>query len=111
MLTAGVFVVCIDSRILLEYDEVLRRPKFRIDPANVDILLEYIENVAEVYTTVPLARPLPDEDDNPFLEVALASGASFLISGNLKHFPRQHRQGVAVLSPKLFLEQCRGRKT
>lgn len=103
MLTSGVLVLCVDSRILLEYDEVLRRPKFGLDPSRVDILMEYIETVAEVYATIPLARPLPDEDDSPFLEVALASGARFLVSGNLKHFPVRHRDGVLVLSPKQFL--------
>ncbi len=105
MLTSGAFVLCVDSRILLEYDEVLRRPKFRIDQSRVDILMEYIGNVAQVYATVPLDHPLPDQDDRPFLEVALASSASFLVSGNLKHFPTRQRAGVSVFSPKMFLDK------
>ncbi|MCF7837448.1 MAG: putative toxin-antitoxin system toxin component, PIN family [Candidatus Marinimicrobia bacterium] len=111
MLTAGVFVLGVDSRILLEYDEVLRRPKFQIDPSSVDTLMDYLGNVAAVYATVPLDRSLPDKDDNPFLEVALASGASFLVTGNLRHFPARHRQGVPVLSPKQFLDEYRASKT
>jgi len=110
MLTSGAFVLCVDSRILLEYDEVLRRPKFRVDPSSVDILMEYIGSVAQIYATVSLDRPLPDQDDRPFLEVALASGASFLVSGNLKHFPTRQRAGVAVLSPKMFLDKYRERR-
>ena len=107
MLTSGAVVLCVDARILLEYDEVLRRPKFQIDPSRVDILMEYVENSSEVYASVPLDRPLPDEDDSPFLEVARASGASYLVSGNLKHFPKRHRSGVSVLSPKMFLDEYR----
>jgi uncharacterized protein len=111
MLTSGALVLCVDSRVLLEYDEVLRRPKFRIDPSRADILMEYIGNAAQMYAPVPLNHPLPDQDDGPFLEVALASGASFLVSGNLKHFPIRRRAGVSVLSPKMFLDQYRKRRT
>lgn len=111
MLTSGAFVLCVDARILLEYDEVLRRPKFQIAPSRVDIVMEYIENSSEVYAAVPLDRPLPDPGDSPFLEVALASCARFLISGNLKHFPARHRAGVRVLSPKHFLDEYRKRGT
>jgi putative PIN family toxin of toxin-antitoxin system len=111
MLTSGAFVLCVDARVLLEYDEVLRRPKFQIDPSRAGILMEYIENSSEVYATVPLDRPLPDEGDSPFLEVALAAGAHILISGNLRHFPARHRAGVPVLSPRHFLDEYRRRRT
>ena len=32
MLTSDEFTLCVDSRILVEYDEVLHRPRFNIDP-------------------------------------------------------------------------------
>jgi len=111
MLTSGTLVLCVDARILLEYDEVLRRSKFDIAPARVDILMEHIENTAEVHAADPLDIALPDEADSPFLEVALASAASYLVTGNLKHFPKRHRAGVAVVSPKAFLDAYRGRRT
>ena len=110
MLTSGSLVLCVDARILLEYDEVLRRRKFGIDPSRVDTLIEYIKNLAEVHATVPLDTPLPDEDDSPFLEVALSSGASYLVTGNLKHFPKRRWSGLAVVSPKMFLDEYRGRR-
>ena len=109
MLTSGTFVLCVDARILLEYDDVLRRPKFDIAPAQADILMAYIEAFSEVYATVPLDRPLPDADDNPFLEVAAAAGAHCLITGNLKHFPERYRAGVRVQSPRQFLDDYRER--
>lgn len=104
MLTSAEIVLCVDARILLEYDEVLHRPKFDIDPAKWDLLMEYIQNSSEIHSCVPLRKGLPDEDDNPFLEVALSSDAECLVTGNLKHFPAHSRAGVRVLSPKQFLD-------
>jgi len=111
MLTSTEVVLCVDARILLEYDDVLHRPKFGIDQHTVDTVMEYIENASEVHPTAPLDRPLPDEDDSPFLEVALASGADCLVTGNLRHFPKRCRAGVQVLSPKEFLDDFRERRT
>lgn len=107
MLTSSRILLCVDSRILLEYEDVLRRPKFDIEPGKLDVVMGYIRQTSEVHAAVPLAQPLPDEDDNPFLEVALSSGAECLITGNLNDFPRRCRAGVRVLSPKQFVDHWR----
>ncbi len=107
MLTLDEIELCVDARILLEYDDVLHRPKFDIDPRKVDVAMEYIQNTSDFNATSPLDRPLPDEDDNPFLEVALSSAAECLVTGNLKHFPMRCRAGVRVLSPKQFIDEFR----
>jgi len=39
-----------------------------------------------------------------FIEVAVASEADFLVTGNLKHFPETARAGVRVVSPREFLD-------
>lgn len=111
MLTLDKIELCVDARILLEYDDVLHRPKFDIDPHSVDVVMEYIQNTSDFHATSPLDRPLPDEDDNPFLEVALSSAAECLVTGNLKHFPMRCRAGVRVLSPKQFLDEFREHRT
>ncbi len=111
MLTSAEIELCVDARILLEYDDVLHRLKFDIDPHKVDVVMEYIQNTADFYATSPLDRPLPDEDDNPFLEVALSSAAECLVTGNLKHFPMRCRAGVRVLLPKQFLDEFREHRT
>ena len=110
MLTSGELVLCVDARILLEYDDVLRRPKFAIDPQAAEILMEYIQRSAENHGCAPLARPLPDKDDNPFLEVALSAGAACLVTGNVKHFPKRCLGGMAVLSPQQFIEKIKERR-
>jgi uncharacterized protein len=104
MLASSEIVPCVDSRILLEYDEVLRRPKFDIDRRTLAVVLGYLQHASEVHATVPLETDLPDEDDTPFLEVTLSSGAKCLVTGNLSHFPEHCRAGARVLSPKQFLE-------
>jgi predicted nucleic acid-binding protein len=39
-----------------------------------------------------------------FIEVAAASQADFLVTGNLKHFPEQAQAGGRIVSPRTFLE-------
>ena len=103
MVSAGELRLCFDARILSEYREVLRRPKFQFDEDNIIALVEQIEHHGLTMAPSPLPRPLPDPDDDPFLEVAIAAAAQSLITGNLEHFPAELRQGVRVLSPAEFL--------
>jgi len=103
MLTSGRIVLCADSRILLEYDDVLRRPRFDFDPGKVDIVLAYILGTVELHPTIPHGKPLPDPDDLPFLEVAAAAKVDCLVTGNIKHFPHHSRAGVRVASPADFI--------
>lgn len=109
MLTSAEFILCVDARILLEYEEVLRRPKFAIEPQKLDAVMEYVESTAETHGCKPLLVQLPDEDDSPFLEVALAAGAECLVTGNVKHFPKECRFGMPVLSPLEFIEAIKNR--
>jgi len=110
MLTSDEITLCVDSRILIEYGEVLNRPQFNINPQKATVVIEYIQNSAETQLTVPIVSALPDNSDNPFMEVALSSDAECLVTGNLKHFPERCRAGVRVLAPKEFLEFFRKRR-
>ena len=75
LVLAGRVVLCFDARILSEYREVLRRPKFDFDTRLVDDLLEFLESEGELVASVPLPLSLPEPDDAMFLEVATAGGA------------------------------------
>jgi len=103
MVCSGELKLCLDARILSEYHEVLRRPKFRLDADKVAALLDYIEHSGELVASSPRVDSLPDPDDHPFLEVALAGRAACLVTGNLAHFPPKCRAGAQVLSPAEFL--------
>lgn len=110
MVASGHVVVCYDARILTEYEDVLRRPKFDFSSAEVSALLEQIEGEGISFGTVPLDTALPDRDEEPFLEVAVAANAESpdddvpLVTGNTKHYPEENRQGVPVVSPRFFVD-------
>lgn len=95
----GSLRLCHDARILSEYREVLARPRFGFNPAHVAALLDQIEAAGEVSATRPLAIRLPDPDDEPFLEAAVASAAECLVTGNGKHFPAAARRLARIVTP------------
>lgn len=78
---AGVLFPILSADVLLEYEEVLARPKFLRQLDRSAILLEGLK---EVSTLVHPADPLTvcaDEGDNRILECALAGVAEFVITG------------------------------
>ena len=88
--------------IVAEYREVARRPRFRrygFPPQWLEFMIEESLRMDE-----PPAWPGvgPDPGDLPFLALARAAGA-WLVTGNLKHFPSELREGVTVLSPTEYL--------
>ena len=104
MISAGKLVLCLDARILLEYQEVLYRPKFKFSKEHIDTLLDFIKQYGQFVSTLPLKNRLPDTDDEPFLEASIAGKVNCLITGNLAHFPHSSRQGIKILSPSEFLD-------
>jgi len=103
LVLAGELKLVFDRRILDEYAEVLARPRFGLDSADVTEVLRQLEADGERIATPPSAVPLPDADDLPFLEVALSGRADALVTGNLRHFPGN--LGVDVLSPRALLQR------
>ena len=103
MIGSGTLQLCYDARIMCEYEEVLPRPKFGFYAEKVKALLEQIEARGIVATGEPLAERLPDEQDEPFLEVAVGAKAACLVTGNSKHYPRDSCGSVHVVSPSQFL--------
>lgn len=107
LVSSGDIVLCLDARILTEYEEVLARAKFGFDQDAVLALLDFIDALSETTAAAPLPARLPDPDDEPFLEVALSARADCLVTGNTVHFPIGSRAGVTVLSPAEFMEHYR----
>ena len=107
MVSSGSLQLCYDARIIYEYRNVLKRPKFRLREDHVEPLLELIEAEGYIVASTPLPERLPDRNDEPFLEAAVAAGAEFLVTGNMKHYPVEKRQGIIVLFPEEFLERYR----
>ncbi len=110
MVTGGAIQVCYDARILAEYGEVLRRPLFRMNPDDLASVLDYIESAGQSVASVPLSHPLPDKDDEAFLEVALGAGARCLVTGNMRLYPEKLRMGMRVIAPAQFTTFYRARR-
>ena len=81
-------ITCVyNEDILMEYREVLHRPKFKFPERKIDSLLTFITQKGIHSDRVPFDGAMPDEKDRPFYEVSLSVEDSFLVTGNLKHFP------------------------
>jgi len=109
MVSSGELELCLDARILCEYGEVLRRPKFSFHEDHIAALLDYISFRSHNVASSPLLCSLPDPDDEMFLEVAIAGRVEYLVTGNHLHFPESLCQGAIILSPGEFISTYRMR--
>ena len=81
------------AHILTEYQEVLRRSKFRrISPKAIGDALELIRRIAILVDPKEKLAVSSDEDDNRFLACADAADADYLVTGNKRHFPAQWKR-------------------
>ncbi len=75
---------CASEVIFEEYEEVLRRPKFRRPPQVVSALMKAVRAVAELVKPTATLTVSADDADNRFLECAEAAN---IVTGNIQHFP------------------------
>ncbi len=86
--------------ILLEYYDVLSRPKFNIDKQEVNSIIHFIRHNGVLSERICSKEYFPDENDIVFYEIALSRDDSFLVTGNKKHFPKN----PIVVSPAEMVE-------
>ena len=84
--------------ILSEYRMVLSRPELKIRKGLRQQFLRRIENSSRLVSPSRQLQVTSDPDDNIFLECADAARADFLVTGNLRHFPRFWKQTKIVTS-------------
>ena len=89
-----------DDRIEAEYREVLARPRLAIPAERREAFLMLLTIQQAVSARPWRGLPLPDPDDQPFLEVAVETVDRTLVTGNLRHFPVSARGLVTVLCPR-----------
>lgn len=103
-LVAATLLDCIVSNaILIEYAEVLHRPKLKLERSGADYLLQVISRRATLVAPTNRLTISPDESDNRFLECAEAAEADFLVTGNKRHFPRQWKTTAVVNARELLV--------
>lgn len=97
--------IAIDLRILIEYEEVLKRQEFMFDKNKIKLVISFLRKNGIFINALPLENSLPDEDDDPFLEVAVSAKADYLITGNIKHFPQKLCKNISIVTPNKFLKE------
>ena len=103
-------LVCISEEVLEEYFEVLARPKFskiRGFKAKADLVLTVIDDIAEKYSPNLKIDLIQDASDNKFLELALASQADYLITGNTSDFTMERFEKTVVTTPRQYWDDFR----
>jgi putative PIN family toxin of toxin-antitoxin system len=88
-----------DNRIIFEYLDVLSRKNFGFTEEIINDLIDYFRNDGEFiyseYTNVTFS----DDTDKKFYEVFKSGEAEYLITGNIKHFPKEN----GIIIPGDFL--------
>lgn len=84
---AGRITPVYNDGILEEYSEVLHRSKFHLDENDIKLMMRFICKHGIHVDRIPYDEDMPDEKDRVFYEVSLSREDSFLVTGNLRHFP------------------------
>lgn len=89
LLILGDITPIYNDEILSEYYTVLTRPKFGFPHTIIDETLEVIKRYGINSSGKESDEMLPDPKDIVFYEVALSVEDSYLVTGNIKHFPKR----------------------
>ena len=84
----GLILPLVHQQIIDEYKDVLCRPKFRLPNQLVYAITEQIKSTGLFLDRTQSNEIFPDPKDVVFYEVALSKKDSFLVTGNIKHFPK-----------------------
>lgn len=99
----GDIIPVLNNEILAEYEDVLCRPKFRFDRKAVQVLLSELKKRA-VYSDYGLIEDeIPDSKDVVFYAILMEKrkeDETFLVTGNLKHFPVR----TYIVTPREMLD-------
>jgi len=99
-ITLGKIFPLYNEEILSEYDVVLHRTKFNLLERDVAAMIGTIIKLGIQVDRTDSGQPFTGLSDAVFYEVALSKEGSFLVTGNLKHFP----QSPIVVTPSELLE-------
>jgi putative PIN family toxin of toxin-antitoxin system len=85
----GKIIPLIHDDILSEYEDVLRRDKFHLQPTTIQTILHAFRIFGVEVTPQKSGEIFPDPDDLIFYEVTLAKRKdnAYLVTGNQRHYP------------------------
>ena len=91
-LASGNIIPVYSDEIVKEYNEVLRRAKFKLpESIIINLLKDIMDNGLKVTELAEVKEAMPDPKDVVFYAVTLSSQDknSLLVTGNSKHFPEK----------------------
>jgi putative PIN family toxin of toxin-antitoxin system len=100
---SGSIQLCLTGEVYAEYEEVIRRPRFRRDESVIIAALDAIREKGFWVRPTETVRACADPNDDIFLKCAQAARAADLVTGNIKHFPATWRE-IRIVAARHFLE-------
>jgi uncharacterized protein len=88
----------VSNVILTEYRDVLSRPELQIRKGPRQQLFDLIRKRAHLIDAVQKVKITYDPENNIFVECADAARADYLVTGNVRHFPRFWKNTKVVTS-------------
>ena len=85
----GKIVPLYNDEILAEYNEVMHRGKFGFSEEDISRMIETVTLFGEMASRVLSDDEVKDPKDVVFYEVALSKKDAYLVTGNIRHFPRK----------------------
>lgn len=96
----GDIIPMYNEEILAEYNEVLHRPRFPFTEEAVSSVINAFIEAGISAERVATHDTVKDPKDIVFYEVAMSKDDSYLVTGNIKHFPDVAR----VVTPNEMLD-------
>ena len=84
----GHIIPIYNYEIITEYDVVLHRGKFNLREHDIATMIEMIMECGILLPRTTAVEEFIDADDAVFYEVALSKEGAYLVTGNIKHFPK-----------------------
>ena len=98
---AGTIIPVFNDEILEEYRNVLSREKFHLDQFDIEEALEvFIQYGLNIERAEVKDEVFPDPKDIVFYEVKMSKDEAYLVTGNIKHFPKK----PFVVTPREMLD-------
>ena len=106
LIRSSALELVVDDRILSEYIDVLNRDSLKkyFAVSDRENIIDFLKHNSYYTTSKAVILDLPDKDDCPFLEIALTESIP-LITGNVRHYPKDKRQSASVVTPTIFFQQ------